>query len=105
MFNAAPKFHGGGIAGLKRDEVPAILQRKEGVFTQEQMKALAPVGSGQAAAPNVQVNVINESGQEMTAQQDGGMKFDGRSYILDVVIDAASKPGKMRSALQGVQRG
>jgi tape measure domain-containing protein len=105
MFNAAPKFHGGGIAGLKRNEVPAILQRKEGVFTQEQMKALAPVGAGQAAAPNVQVNVINESGQEMTAQQDGGMKFDGRSYILDVVIDAASKPGKMRSALQGVQRG
>lgn len=105
MFNSAPRLHGGGIAGLKRNEVPTILERKEGVFTQEQMRALAPVGSTQAVAPNVQVNVINESGQEMTAQQDGGMKFDGRSYILDVVIDAASKPGKMRSALQGVQRG
>ena len=37
----AGRLHTGGLAG---DEVPAILQRGEGVFTKGQMKALAPVG-------------------------------------------------------------
>lgn len=35
-----PRYHAGAIAG---DEVPAVLRRKEGIFTEEQMKALAPV--------------------------------------------------------------
>lgn len=102
-FDSIPKFHGGGIVGgLKSNEVQTILKKKEGVFTEEQMAALAPVGSGTTMAmPNVQVNVINESGQAMDAQQSGS-RFDGKNFILDVVIDAASKPGKMREALKGV---
>ena len=102
-FDAVPKFHGGGIVGgLKSNEVNTVLKKKEGVFTEEQMAALAPVGSGTTMAmPNVQVNVINESGQAMDAQQSGS-RFDGKNFILDVVIDAASKPGKMREALKGV---
>ena len=40
-WNGAMRRHGGGLA---QDEVPAILKRKEGVFTEDQMKALAPVG-------------------------------------------------------------
>lgn len=35
-----PRYHSGGIAG---DEVPAILRRGEGVFTEEQMRALGGV--------------------------------------------------------------
>ena len=37
IFAGADRFHTGGIAG---DEVPAILKRGEGVFTEGQMKAL-----------------------------------------------------------------
>lgn len=37
IFAGADRFHAGGIAG---DEVPAILKRGEGVFTEGQMKAL-----------------------------------------------------------------
>ena len=49
LFDGAPRFHSGGIAGLRPDggvaglrpdEVPAILQRGEGVFTPAQMRAL-----------------------------------------------------------------
>ena len=32
-FTAAPRYHSGGIAGLRHDEVPAILQRGEEVIT------------------------------------------------------------------------
>lgn len=45
ILRSAPKYHGGGLAG---DEVPAILQKGEGVFTAEQMRAL---GSGRSTAP------------------------------------------------------
>lgn len=36
LFAGAPRFH----SGLMPDEFPAILRKKEGVFTEEQMKAL-----------------------------------------------------------------
>jgi lambda family phage tail tape measure protein len=49
-----PRYHTGGIAG---DEVPAILQRGEGVFTASQMKALAPVSDAKASPVNVSVQV------------------------------------------------
>lgn len=43
----APRLHGGGLAD---DEVPAILRKGEGVFTQGQMRQLAPVDQLAAAA-------------------------------------------------------
>lgn len=41
VFNGAPRFHTGGIAG---DEVPIIAKRGEGVFTPAQMRALGGRG-------------------------------------------------------------
>lgn len=41
LFRGAPRYHGGGIAGLGPDEVPAILRRGERVRTIEQEAALA----------------------------------------------------------------
>lgn len=103
VFAGAMKYHTGGIAGLKPKEVPAILQEGEGVFTREQMAALAPVG---AQAPNVRIEIINESGTPMDAQQSGGgPKFDGKEYIIGVVMDSLSKPGKMRDTMRGAMAG
>ena len=60
LFTNAPRFH----SGLMPDEFPAILQKGEGVFTREQMKAL---GSGEINF--VQNNTFNiESSGD--AQQD-----------------------------------
>jgi lambda family phage tail tape measure protein len=51
IFANAPKFHSGGIAA---NEVPAILQKGEGVFTAKQMKAMG--GGGQPINITVHVN-------------------------------------------------
>lgn len=40
VFGAAPRYHGGGIAGLAPNEVPAILERGERIRTVEQERAL-----------------------------------------------------------------
>lgn len=97
-FSGAPRYHDGGVAGLRPGEIPAILKRGEGVFTEAQMKAL---GSNGQAVPDVQVNVINQSGVAMSAQKQG-QRLDAKALIVDVVVDALSKPGKMRDAVGGV---
>lgn len=58
-------------------------------------------GVGQAAAaPSVAVNVINQTSQSVNAQQSGGMRFDGKQYVLDVVLSAATQPGAFRSSMK-----
>lgn len=39
LFGQAPRYHSGGIAGLKPDEVPAILQTGERVLSRRQTAA------------------------------------------------------------------
>ena len=49
LFTNAPRFHTGGILGaprLKPNEMPIIGMKGEGMFTQAQMKNLAPAGTG-----------------------------------------------------------
>lgn len=53
-----PRFHG----GIGPDEVPAVIQRSEGVFTKGQMAAMAPVDQLAKAVSGPQINfapVIN----------------------------------------------
>lgn len=61
-------------------------------------------GGKEQAQANVEVNVINESGTELEAEQDGGARFNGEKYVLDVVLSAANRPGNFRSGLQGAMR-
>ena len=51
-FAGAPRMHSGGWAGLKPDEVPAILQRGERVLSRREA-----AGYGQASAPAVNVTI------------------------------------------------
>lgn len=53
-FAAAPRLHSGGLAGLRPDEVPAILQRGERVLSRREAQAY---GSG-GAAPAVHVTIV-----------------------------------------------
>lgn len=56
--------------------------------------------SGQTTGqPSVTVNVINQTGQQANAQE-GQMRFDGKQYILDVVLTAAHQPGGFRNGLK-----
>lgn len=51
IFAAAPRYHGGGFAGLKPDEVPAILQKGERVLSRREVAA----GDGGGASPTINV--------------------------------------------------
>ncbi|MFN4100136.1 MAG: phage tail tape measure C-terminal domain-containing protein [Pararhodobacter sp.] len=53
-FANAPRMHSGGWAGLRPDEVPAILQRGERVLSRREA---AGYGHGQGAAPNISVTI------------------------------------------------
>jgi hypothetical protein len=75
VFQGAPRFHGGGLAG---DEVPAILQRGEGVFTANQMKALG-----------------------MQSQAEGGT--DSKVINITVNVNGTNAPDVRRAAGQGAR--
>jgi hypothetical protein len=71
VFDGAPRLHGGGIAG---DEVPAILRRGEGVFTEGQMRAMGGVTN------NVSVIVNAEGGRvqgDTANAAELGRRIDG----------------------------
>jgi hypothetical protein len=54
-FAGAPRMHAGGWAGIKPDEVPAILQRGERVLSRREATGY---GQGQGATPNVSVTIM-----------------------------------------------
>jgi len=54
-FADAPHMHAGGWAGIKPDEVPAILQRGERVLSRREALGY---GQGQGSAPNVSVTIM-----------------------------------------------
>ena len=51
-FAGAPRMHSGGWAGLRPDEVPAILQKGERVLNRREAQ-----GYGQSSAPNITINI------------------------------------------------
>jgi hypothetical protein len=59
IFAGAPRYHSGGIGGLRPDEVPAILQRGELVIPRDMVRQTAERGAGAGAAPQVDVHVKN----------------------------------------------
>jgi hypothetical protein len=59
-FAGAPRLHSGGWAGLKPDEVPAILQRGERVLSRREA---AGYGQGQSAAPNISVTIMSRDAE------------------------------------------
>jgi hypothetical protein len=90
-FERAPRLHAGGLAG---GEVPAILQRGEGVFTREQMRAM---GGG---APIVKFEVNNQAAP-VTARQQGAPRFDGKQWVVGVVLNALATDGGFRQQVGG----
>lgn len=74
-FANAPRYHGGGIAGLAPDEYPAILKKNEEVLTQNDPRNVLNGGAaGGAAATNLKViNMIDSASvvSEGLATQQG----------------------------------
>jgi hypothetical protein len=59
-FAGAPRMHSGGWAGLKPDEVPAILQRGERVLSRREA---AGYGQAQGTAPNISVTIMSRDAE------------------------------------------
>jgi len=57
---------------------------------------ITPVGK--ETKPSIQVNVINK-GQPVSAKQEG-MRFDGRQWVIDIVLDALNSQPSFRNAIR-----
>jgi hypothetical protein len=90
-FERAPRLH----SGLMPDEFPAVLQRGEGVFTPGQMRAM---GGG---APIVKFEVNNQAAP-VTARQQGAPRFDGKQWVVGVVLNALAVDGGARQQLRSM---
>lgn len=88
-----------GEGSMAEAYVPLPDGRTIPVTLQGNLNASAPA-TQQASAPQVMVNVINQSGQNMDAEQTGG-SFNGEQYVVDVVLKAVNRPGPLRDAIKG----
>jgi len=95
-----PRFHPGGLAW---DEVPAILQKGEYVVSRKGVDFLDKINKGQLpAGVNVAINIENQTGVPVKAEQTGA-KFDGEKYIIGVVLKNIEQFGVLRHAISGVR--
>jgi lambda family phage tail tape measure protein len=94
MFSNAPRYHTGGVIG---QEVPAILEKGEGVFTAEQMKAL---GAGQSKqSGTTKVNIINNSGTDVDSEETN-TRMDMDGIVMDIVLKKINQPGPYRDNMK-----
>lgn len=93
------KYAMGGIANTPQMAIYGEGSRPEAYVPLPDGRSI-PVTMQNGAAPQVTVNVINQSGQPVNAKQ-GGARFDGKQMILDVVLEAAANPGPFRDSMKG----
>lgn len=94
-FTNAMRYHSGGIAGLRPDEVPAILQRGEEVLTREDPRHRLNGGAGGGEAPKVTVvNTLDPS--EFISKGLGTRKGD--TAVLNWM---RANSGAVRQAISG----
>ena len=88
MFIGAPRYHNGGTAGLRPNEVPAILEKGERVI---------PNGAQMSSdGPPIEFRVVNNaSGTEVEQRRERGP--DGREVLIAEVNTAVSR-GEMDSS-------
>jgi hypothetical protein len=77
LFAAAPRYHVGGIAGLRPGEVPAILQAGEEVLTRNDPRHVANGGGSRS------VRIINEFSPDATLNHM--QSSAGEEVILNVI--------------------
>lgn len=79
-FTNAPRYHGGGIAGLAPDEYPTVLKKNEEVLTTSDPRNVLNGGTTGGQAPQTNLKIMNmiDSGSmvsEGLATQDGEKAF------------------------------
>ena len=90
----APRFHRGGVAGLRSDEVPAILEPGELVVSRDGVRAAT------RAAPTVVVNVENRGSAQQA--EPATSRWDGEKWVVDVVLDDFDRRGPIRRSVEQI---
>ena len=107
-FLGAPRYHAGGIAGLMSNEVPAILQRGEGVFTKAQMRALG-AGLQRNRPPVNNITIHAPPGTRVETQERGnsfgGLDTDIFIEMIDSAIAGGIASGRSKTAAALQMRG
>ncbi len=89
MFAGAPRFHDGGIAGLKAGEVPAILQTGERVLSRTET---AQYNAGDRPAPGYRI--INAFDPSFVPDQMDSA--DGERVVMNII---GRNPGRIQQLL------
>lgn len=107
-FGPAPlrKYANGGIANSPQLAVFGEGSMNEAYVPLPDGRTIPVTMKGQqqqAQSIGVNVNVINQSGIPVDAEQSSAPRFDGENYIIDVVLNAMSRPGRLRTAVKGAK--
>ena len=104
VFAFAPRFHSGGIAGLRPDggiaglrpdEVPIIAQRGETILPRA---SGATLRRGAALAPSIEINFENRGTPQREVSRE--VRLDPRGLIVTVVTDDIRRGGPIRQTMQ-----
>lgn len=87
VFRGAHRYHTGGLAG---DEVPAILKRREGVFTEGQMKALGLAINDRGGSGALNLTVINQTSAPIGRVTQRQISADERVLIIEEARQAVA---------------
>jgi tape measure domain-containing protein len=82
-FSGAPRYHSGGIAGLKPGEVPAILQTGEEVLSRDDPRNAANGGAGATADASGGVRIVNVLDPSMVSEAIASSS--GEKAIMNVI--------------------
>ena len=88
VFAGAERYHGGGIAGLRPDEVPIIAQAGETVL---------PRGA-QIAAPQVDIRFVNRGTPQREVSRR--VELDPRGLVVSIVTDDLDRGGPIAQTLR-----
>ena len=91
VFADAPRMHGGGIAGLRSDEVPAILQRGEVVQPKN-----ARSGGTASGGDSYQITI-----QALDTQSIIQMFQQNKGTLESIIVNGLQRGGALRSAVKG----
>jgi len=92
LFLAAPRFHTGGLPGLRADEVPAILQKGEEVLSRGDPRNV--LNGGGRSGPGTGTRVINVIDPSLV--QDYLDSPSGEEAILNVI---GRNPGRVKQVI------
>ena len=96
------KYAMGGIANTPQLAMFGEGSQPEAYVPLPDGRSIPVAMKGKDGGPNVSVNMINETGQDVTAEQEGAM-FDGEQFVIDVVMKRATQPGPMRDVMRSIK--